>query len=679
MTGRGSVAGVTQKQQLKIGQRVADRYVVEEFAGRGSFGEVYRARDERLLGAPVALKLVDDYTSVVKEIESLLSVDHPHVVRVTDFGALELSPYREQPSGSGYFVMPWIAGDTLAGYIDALGRMSPPHQFNPGGIKMLGEQLCDALGAVHRQGLIHRDVKSQNVMLKILPARRFHATLLDFGSARRVTMRSMTSQGRGTEGYMSPEQFVVNRGDVTPASDVFSLAVTLWEATTRTWQAPGRTLWSELVWHTPEKTSVHIKAHCGALPGAVQDVLCKALSRQSMDRHADGDALGVAWRAAWEKPEKKGRSFFGWIMGERSASAPPPMPSDQVADQAASREGVAPAAPAPVAHASRVDVPPVPPTGSPSPGHIPTSPGGPVRAPTLIASADELREARRPTRLGWFNEEMPVGMEKAPIEVVTDVFTKKPREERFYHWRLPSGDLMDMVWVPAGEFVMGSDDGDADAFDDEKPAHRVQITRGFYLGRFPVTRGQYEKSPIANNSREWKTPLFDQDVLHPVVKVSWDESFAFAEWSRLELVNEANWEYAARGTDRRRYPWGNQAATNDLCVMLGAHGTRSVRDPRYLGVPSSFGAKHLAGNVWEWCADDWGSYALEGGKDPFISDAGTDRVFRGGAWLNDARSCRAAFRSAEWLDHYGEGLGLRLALGQVSALSRQGAERKKSP
>jgi formylglycine-generating enzyme required for sulfatase activity len=217
------------------------------------------------------------------------------------------------------------------------------------------------------------------------------------------------------------------------------------------------------------------------------------------------------------------------------------------------------------------------------------------------AALDEILKPKSPAGDGWFGETMPARMSRAPIEVVRDVFTNKEREEKFYVYQLPDATTMEMVYVPRGTFPMG----------DERTggAREVTIEKAFYLGRFPVTRGQFAAfaKAMKHAETEWQSSAFEQDDDHPVVNVSWYDAKAYADWAKLGLPSQEQWEYAAYGEGEagQHHPWGDAEASDELLFWnLGM--TCAVHRPDYLRVPSLFGAKHLAGNVWEWPSSRYG-------------------------------------------------------------------------
>ena len=196
-------------------------------------------------------------------------------------------------------------------------------------------------------------------------------------------------------------------------------------------------------------------------------------------------------------------------------------------------------------------------------------------------------------------------------------------------------DHAEMVWVPAGEFTMGSEDTDPDAGDDQKPAHKVYVD-GYWIYKNDVTMAQFKAFCTATKRPLPKTPEFGRHDDHPVVDVSWDDAAAYAKWAGVSLPTEAQWEDAARGTDGRKFPWGN-----DWDPSLCAHSYSRPGDRGSTEVVGSFpkgaspyGALDMAGNVWNWCADyyDEHYYRVSPSRNPTGPVSGVSHVLRGGSW-----------------------------------------------
>jgi formylglycine-generating enzyme required for sulfatase activity len=203
---------------------------------------------------------------------------------------------------------------------------------------------------------------------------------------------------------------------------------------------------------------------------------------------------------------------------------------------------------------------------------------------------------------------------------------------------------------------MGSPDGVGD--DDEHPSHQVTVS-ALCIDRTEVTVKAYEACVAANRCtaphREISPSCNAPDRAdHPVNCVDWHQAVAYCRWRGKRLPTEAEWEYAARGSDSRLYPWGNEPpsatrlnACGRECVAWGKRELGREWPAMYDGdddwettAPvgsfpagaSPFGALDMAGNVWEWTADRYGPYTADATTDPHGASEGYARVQRGGAW-----------------------------------------------
>ncbi|HKQ33989.1 MAG TPA: formylglycine-generating enzyme family protein [Nitrospiraceae bacterium] len=205
----------------------------------------------------------------------------------------------------------------------------------------------------------------------------------------------------------------------------------------------------------------------------------------------------------------------------------------------------------------------------------------------------------------------------------------------------------DMVLVPAGEFTMGSSEGDP----DEKPAHKVLID-AFYMDKYEVTVKQYAvflQESGGDRPSEWKTMNKTANQNRPVMGVDWEEAARYCKWAGKRLPTEAEWEKAARGTDGRIYPWGNDPPT-----PLHANYGKKEWDNHEALVPvgklengkSPYGIYDMGGNVWEWVSDwyDNDYYKNSPSQNPTGPSSGGFKVIRGGSWNTSARSLRSADR-----------------------------------
>ncbi len=226
--------------------------------------------------------------------------------------------------------------------------------------------------------------------------------------------------------------------------------------------------------------------------------------------------------------------------------------------------------------------------------------------------------------------------------------------------RLHEKDGTVLLYVPGGEYTLGAED----ITGDEKPIHRVVLSP-FWVARYPVTNEQYSRFLGANSGiREpeyWTHKRFNQPQ-QPVVGVSWVEAQAYCRWAGLRLPSEAQWEASARGTDGRRYPWGNAKPTPEHANFANQEG-RTTPVGSYPKGAGPFGALDQAGNVWEWCEDLWNVAAYwerEGQRDPLSTTGEASvRCLRGGSWHVDVGYLAVAYRLGDGASHRNKRIGFR--------------------
>ena len=209
---------------------------------------------------------------------------------------------------------------------------------------------------------------------------------------------------------------------------------------------------------------------------------------------------------------------------------------------------------------------------------------------------------------------------------------------------------MECLYVPAGEFTMGSDVPRRNNIYDERPRRQV-IVDGFWIGKYEVTNrqfGQFVDATGYTGAKDWKTHRQDNDSESPARRVSWYDAKAYCQWAECRLPTEAEWEKAARGTDGRAYPWGNawDVQTTPRCNFADNNTKYYWSDKRandgfasvspvgtYPKGTSPYGALDMGGNVQEWC-DDWfedGYYNRGVAHNPPGPDTGELKVVRGGS------------------------------------------------
>ena len=213
---------------------------------------------------------------------------------------------------------------------------------------------------------------------------------------------------------------------------------------------------------------------------------------------------------------------------------------------------------------------------------------------------------------------------------------------------LAPGVKLEMVLIPAGEFLMGSPAWDNNARADEKPQHRVRITKPFCLGKYKVTQEQWA-AVMGSNPSHFNGPK------NPVEQVSWDDCQAFlgklnettaGQGDKFALPTETQWEYACRAGSTTRYYFGEEEGQLGEYAWYDKNSggqTHRVGEKK----PNAWGLYDMHGNVWEWCADWYGDdyYGKSPPDDPTGPSEGSYRVLRGGSWCYPAGPCRSAVRN----------------------------------
>jgi len=606
-----------------LGQSLG-RYHILEQLGEGGMATVYKAYDTRL-ETDVAVKVIRTENlapSVLerslkrfeREAKALARLTHPNIVKVTDYGEYE---------GKPYLVMEYLPGGTLK------QKLGKPLEWQEALHILL--PIARALDFAHRQSMIHRDVKPSNILITA----DGEPMLTDFGIAKILDLEETqdltgTSAAVGTPEYMAPEQ--VTAKTVDHRADIYALGVVLYEMGTGRKPFIADTPMAVLIKHATESLP-RPSQFAVNLPEVVEKLLIKAMAKKPDDRYQTMNEMAVAWQSA--------RESKGQIQAPAEKSAP-------AIEQGRRKK----------------------------------------RRETLFFMGDDVliknEQGRRKKRLetATIEETLDTADDEETLGTVDQsVFEeeeiKKPRvtksEKVDKNQRiitLASGVKMAFMRVPAGEFIMGSPKGEG--YADEHPRHKVRLDE-YWMGKTPVTNLQYQafvKATGFTPPAHWKRtiiPLGKEQ--HPVTYVSWQEVQAFCDWisqvsgKRIRLPTEAEWEKAARGTDGRTYPWGNQKPDHQLCNYwkFFSAGTTPVGQFSPQG-DSPYGCVDMAGNVWEWSADwyDENYYANSSSIDPKGPASGKYHTLRGGSWNDNFNFVRTSNRYVGVPDYwYNLGLGFR--------------------
>ena len=271
------------------------------------------------------------------------------------------------------------------------------------------------------------------------------------------------------------------------------------------------------------------------------------------------------------------------------------------------------------------------------------------------------------------------GLDTQDITVEWTEAGKKIAAERVATWKAKG----EMVLVPAGEFVMGSDKKtDRLAYRSEIPQRLVYLD-AFEIGKYEVTALEYLKFVLATNRLPQVDWRYDggnfQEAManHPIMHVSWYDADAYCQWAGKRLPTEAEWEKAARGVDGRLFPWGKEYAgpTRANFGRTGLSGPVRDRPERLLLYPSIisvdkydnavslYGLYQTIGNVAEWVSDwyDQEYYKTAPDRNPKGPETGTQKAFRGGGWMDSTTTMRVAMRNGTDPDTKINWMGFRCA------------------
>ena len=650
-----------------MGKMIDHRYELVKKIGEGGMGAVYLADDTRLdrrvavkrlhlVGREADLHMFQERFE--REAKVMAQFQHPNIVSVYDYG---------RDDEGIYLVLEYLPDGSLTQYMrtnavtvqDAVRILLP---------------LADALQTIHDLGRVHRDVKPSNILFDPYG----HPKLADFGVVKLLEGQdgnTLTATGAavGTPAYMAPELI---SGDASPAADQYALGVVCYELVTGKKPFKGRTpmetMYMQKAVPLPDPLEINPE-----LPAWIRSFLAQALAKDPRERFVDmrafadaleqGAAVSLAFTeeqtqlvgtppvepTAQHKPQPTSAAQLPVEVPNATVVAPLPQREDS---PDASVPGYA-ATPAPSTVASKK-------TGFPA--WLLWAGGGAVLLGILIVAGILLLRgitAAPETPLAGLVEETVTVLAQAESEITATpqpaaTFTSPPTETTAPtetatptieptptlgngSVRVRESDSAPMVYVPAGPFPMGST-----ASTDEAPVHEV-VLDAFWIDQYEVTNRQYELcvdagacSPPETGGSETRAAYFGEEAYadYPVAFVDWFQADAYCQWTGGRLPTEAEWEKAARGTDERVYPWGNDAPTCDLTNYEIAPSTWCVGDTSEVGSypagASPFGALDMAGNLWEWVADWYAAdyYSTSPEANPTGPLNGADKVIRGGAW-----------------------------------------------
>jgi formylglycine-generating enzyme required for sulfatase activity/serine/threonine protein kinase len=625
----------------------------------------------------------------VLEARAASKIESDHVVEIVTAGV-------DEDTGAPFIVMELLKGEELA---DAAMRTGP---LPLGDVNEILAQVGHALEQAHGHGIVHRDLKPENIFLSSGRRRdqSFTAKVLDFGIAKLVAEgqgQKTGTQPLGTPLFMSPEQ-TDRRGRITPATDVWALGLIAFRLLTGTdyWRERDGSLAQllrEIV--VDELPFASLRANelgIGHLiPPGFDAWFARCVNRNIDARFAEAGECVRAFSEIVAIDAPRGRLVMPTgAIGAGSGSGTTGSVSGPVRVNAVS---------APEAFASTGIAGGIQPqrTGDPivsTSKPIASKPMSkaifaiPVIAVVGIGAFFGLRGGSTPTPTPLTAPSGNAAMSAAPDSSAPVVSPGS---------KMSCGE--GRVFIKGGKMFMGA----RDLLDDAGPPHTVEVS-GFCLDKTEVTTEAYlacssssdceraldvVKWPnITDETKKRYSPLCNSNHpdrgKHPINCVAWAMADTYCKKHKARLPTEAEWEFAARGSSQRKYPWGDDApngkrlnACGKECAAWGKtngedhNKTMHEDDDGFAGTSpvgsfpagaSADGILDLAGNVWEWTSDWYGPYSDKEQKDPKGPDSGEKRVARGGDFFsNNADWARPAWRWKTTPESYNHAIGFRCA------------------
>ena len=286
---------------------------------------------------------------------------------------------------------------------------------------------------------------------------------------------------------------------------------------------------------------------------------------------------------------------------------------------------------------------------------------------------------------------IPTGPTILPTATATVVPTLVETEPTIGSTRMSEFDQMVQMYVPSGEFIMGSDDMDAKIAIEggraypEIPVNTVYLD-GYWIDKYEVSNGQYTLcvdggvcQPPYLSSSETRTKYYANPEYSncPVIWVNWYMARAYCEWTGRRLPTEAEWEKAGRGTDGRKYPWGNEPLNGERANFCDINCPRTIANPfyndgyadtspvgNYPAGASPYGAMDMSGNVWEWTGTLIQPYPYDSNDGREDLEANGERVWRSGPWSNGYWWMRSSVRYRSIPNYWQVNLGFRCAFSK---------------
>jgi len=555
-----------------------------------------------------------------------------------------------------FMLMDFIEGTTLQAEIFRSRGKSLHKDFIYHTIK----SVCSALNYAHKYNFVHCDIKPGNIMID----RHGEVLLTDFGISRMTDAATATMVGFGTPAYMAPE--LVRGKDPTPQSDIYSLGVVLYEMATggerpftgERAQTTGPA--SEKVrWEQVNLTPLSPTEYNPNIPKELETVILKCLTKDPEERFENAIELMNALELsltdinsgiAIEADEVNGNVITG--LNEQSGSTKQEKLSKNKRNQNLSQPQ----------NAFKKEF-------SQIPSWLFLIFGSTLVVILMIVAVNLLGGNRQSnsasaviqnfaTKTALPSEEStPIPTTTKTLEptpTLTTTPTSTPILEVGSTMTNPVDNAL-MVYVPEGQFIMGSED--RFSWPNEQPSNIIYLD-AYWIHQTEVTNSQY-RNCIQDGHCSGAIMTFPDDT-YPAVHINWFQANSYCEWIGGRLPTEAEWEKAARGSDGWVYTWGDDDPTCELANYSDC-GTKAMPVGRHLSGASFYGVLEMAGNVREWVSDFYEEYyyrsiALSNPQGP---NSSRFKVIRGGSWYQGAHYLRTSSRQGEDPNYNGNYNGFR--------------------
>lgn len=658
----------------KLPHRLRNRFKIIKPLGRGGFGKTYLAEDaDKLNGACVIKQLFyqGQSSNANQKIVELFMREAEQLNRLKANQQIpDLLAYFEE-DGFLYLAQEYVEGQ------DLLKELQQEGAFNESKIKAFLLDLLPVLEFIHDAGLVHRDLKPDNIMRRHNDGR---LALIDFGVARQLSMSQSNVTGTkvGSPGYFSMEQFA--EGKASASSDLYSLGATAFHLLTG--QYPGE-LWTMQGYAWVNKWQDYF-SHPMEL--SLLAVLNKLLQIKAEDRYQSASAvLSDLASSPPPNPQAPTTPIHSQYPSFHSSE---PVPQSSASGPVSSFSS---AAKSPFKRNRRrfltlaifggvglgsglawkiIRDGSVKPTSSPEEGFEPLWGSPSPDSGALPAPQSSLNVQR-------FNFEVVSVDEKGTI------VKRDQSQAQFFSEDIGNGISLEMVAIPDGTFLMGSPPEELKRLDRESPQHEVNVP-AFFLGKYPVTQAQWE-AIVGSNPSKFKFTGANR----PVENISWEDAVEFCNklskksGKAYRLPSEAEWEYACRAGTTTPFYFG-ETMTTELANYRGTDYSlrkRVLHSGKYhlgplgkwrqqttavgLFLPNDFGLYDMHGNVWEFCQDYKHENYIGAPTDGSAWIRNSDNlsyIKRGGSWSDFPKNCRSASRSGINPGNSGDHVGFRLAL-----------------